>query len=496
MKRSSGILMHITSLPSPYGIGTFGKEAYEFIDFLHNAEQRYWQILPLGPTGYGDSPYQCFSAFAGNPYFIDFRILKDEGYLSEQDYINEDFGIDPSKVDYEKIYCKKFKILRKAYENSKYRNNEKIDLFREENKGWLEDYALYMALKNHFNLIAWQEWPYDIKLRDSQAMKYYSDMLKDEINYWIFLQYHFFKKWLDVKKYANERGIGIIGDIPMYVSEDSSDAWANGELFKLDKDKRPITVAGCPPDAFSQNGQLWGNPIYNWDYIASTGFQWWIERIKANFKLFDVIRIDHFRGFEAYWEVPYGHKTAVNGRWTKGPADTLFKAIKNELGEDVSIIAEDLGFLTDEVRAFRDAVKFPGMKVLEFAFNPYEESDYLPHNYHNNCVVYTGTHDNDTVNGWMENSGFKADVNHAVDYLKLNKEEGYNWGFIRGAWSSVAYLAIAQMQDFIGLGSEARMNTPSTLGGNWSWRVRDNQINEMLAQKIGALTRLYDRANK
>ncbi|QXM06385.1 4-alpha-glucanotransferase [Crassaminicella indica] len=489
--RSSGILMHITSLPSPYGIGTFGKEAYAFIDFLVKAGQKYWQLLPLGSTGYGDSPYQSFSAFAGNPYFIDLEFLEEDGLIKKEDYSHLDFGSDREKVDYEKIFNEKMPVLRKAFENGKQKYNEEVKNFREENKDWIDDYALYMAVKAEFNLKPWQEWDEDIKLRKEEALEHYKEILKDEIDYWVFLQFLFFKQWIDLKQYANKKGINIIGDIPIYVAEDSADTWANSEIFLLDEEKKAIKVAGCPPDAFSEIGQLWGNPIYRWDYLEETGYKWWINRIRGSMKLYDVLRIDHFRGFESFWEVDYGEKTAVNGKWVKGPGIKLFNAIKEALG-DIDIIAEDLGFLTKDVVDFREATGYPGMKVLQFAFDTREESDYLPHNYDKNCVVYTGTHDNDTVCGWFENTK-KSDVDFAIKYLNLNEEEGYNWGFIRGAWSSVGILAVAQLQDFLGLGSEARMNIPSTIGGNWQWRVKKELLTDELARKIYDITKLYGR---
>jgi 4-alpha-glucanotransferase len=489
--RSSGILMHIASLPSPYGIGTFGKEAYEFVDFLVEAGQSYWQILPIGPTGAGDSPYQSFSTFAGNPYFIDLDLLKEEGILTKEEYENADFGNDPEKVDYEKMFNNKMPILRIAFQNSKGKYKDELKNFRFENKAWLEDYALYMAVKSEFDLKSWQEWDTDIKLRKKTALEHYKEELKNEIDYWVFLQYIFFKQWAALKNYANINGIKIIGDIPIYVAEDSADTWANSEVFMLDEEKRPIVVSGCPPDAFSATGQLWGNPIYNWSHLEKTHYKWWIERIKGNINLYDVTRIDHFRGFESFWQIPYGEPTAVNGKWVKGPGIKLFNAVKEVLGE-VDIIAEDLGYLTQEVIDFRDASGYPGMKVLEFAFDTREESDYLPHNYEKNCIVYTGTHDNDTVMGWFENTQ-KSDTDFAKRYLKLNKKEGYNWGFIRGALSSVGNLAIAQMQDYLGLGSEARMNIPSTLGGNWLWRVKREYLSHKLAKKINKITKLYGR---
>ncbi|SHJ72694.1 4-alpha-glucanotransferase [Paramaledivibacter caminithermalis] len=491
IERGSGILLHITSLPSPYGIGTFGKEAYEFVDFLEKAGQKYWQILPLGTTGYGDSPYQSFSSYAGNPYFIDFDLLVEDGLLNKEDFQYIDFGDDEGKVDYGKIFNNKMAVLRCAYKNAKKRIKDKILMFKENNVDWIEEYSLYMTAKTRFDLKSWQKWDKDIKQRKLEAIKYYKENYEDEINFWVYLQYEFFKQWKNLKKYANGRGIKIIGDIPIYVAEDSADVWANKQLFLLNDEYKPIKVAGCPPDAFSKTGQLWGNPIYDWNVMEEQGFEWWIKRIKANSKLYDITRIDHFRGFESYWEVPYGDETAINGRWVKGPGIKLFDAIKDALG-DIDIIAEDLGFLTEEVINFRKKTGFPGMKVLQFAFDAREESDYLPHNYEKNCVVYTGTHDNDTVNGWFKNAN-PDDVEHAIRYLNLNKEEGYNWGFIRGAWSSVANIAIAQMQDFLGLGSEARMNTPSTLGGNWLWRVKKHELDYKLAERIYKMTKLYGR---
>lgn len=489
--RNSGILFHITSIPSPHGIGTFGKEAYEFVDFLEKAGQKYWQILPIGPTSLGDSPYMSFSSFAGNPYFIDFDILNEKGLISKGDYINKDFGDNIEEVDYEKIFYKKTKILRKAYNKAKEKYKDEIARFKKENKEWLDDYSLYMALKTQFDLKSWQEWDEDIKLRKEAELEYYKEKLKDEIDYWVFLQYEFFDEWNKLKKYANDKDIKIIGDIPIYVAADSADTWANSDIFLLDNRNIPIRVAGCPPDAFSDTGQLWGNPLYDWGELEKRSFDWWIKRIKGNIKLYDMIRIDHFRGFESFWSVPFDDKTALNGKWVKGPGMKLFDALKKELG-DTHIIAEDLGYLTKETIKLREDSGYPGMKVLQFAFDAREESDYLPHNYNKYSVVYTGTHDNDTINGWFLNAA-KVDVKLAIDYLKLTKEEGYNWGFIRGAWSSVSNLAIAQMQDFLDLGTWARMNIPSTLGENWKWRIKKENLTNNLADKIKDMTKLYGR---
>ena len=491
IKRSSGILMHITSLPGSYGIGTFGKEAYEFVDFLQKSGQKNWQILPLGSTGYGDSPYQSFSAFAGNPYFIDLELLLKEGILDEEYYENIDFGRDEERIDFEKVFRLKMAVLKIAYEVGKDKFKEEIGKFKEENKDWLEDYALYMAIKGLFDLKSWQEWPEDIRLRKAEAISYYGKKLEDEMNYWIFLQYLFLKQWKNLKNYANGKGIQIIGDIPIYVAEDSADAWANSKIFLFDEEKKPIKVAGCPPDFFSPTGQLWGNPLYRWDLLEETGFDWWIKRIEESIKLYDILRIDHFRGFESYWAIPHGEKTAVNGSWAKGPGMKLFNAIEASLGT-LDIIAEDLGFLTRDAIDFRVETSYPGMKVLQFAFDSSHDSDYLPHKHDKNCVVYTGTHDNDTVYGWFEHSP-KKEVDFAIKYLKLTEDEGYNWGFIRGAWSSTANLAMAQLQDFLGLGSMGRMNIPSTMGGNWLWRVKKEDLTDELAAKIYDMTKLYGR---
>ena len=495
-KRSSGILMHISSLHGSFGIGSMGKESYEFVDFLVSAGQKYWQILPLGHTSYGDSPYQCFSAFAGNPHFIDFEILRDEGLLEEEDYNDKNFGNDPERVDYGLIFELRNGILKKAYENFKNKNLKeyqefKYKRFKEENKFWLEDYSSYMAIKEHFGLVSWQEWDEDIKNREEKALKRYKEELKDEIEYYNFIQFIFFKQWNELKEYANYNGVEIIGDIPIYVAEDSADMWSNPKMFKVDENNTPKFVAGCPPDAFAVTGQLWGNPIYDWDAMDKNGYKWWILRMRESLKLYDMVRIDHFRGFESYWQVPYGDETAENGEWVKGPGIKLFSAIKDALG-DVNIIAEDLGFMTDEVIEFRNETGFPGMKVLQFGFGGEDSTD-LPHNYVNNSVAYTGTHDNDTVLGWFKNNTSKKEIKKAKEYLSLNEEDGISFGFIRGIWRSVSFLSIATMQDLLGLGSEARMNIPSTLGGNWEWRIRSGQLTNDLAKKIYDLTKLYGR---
>jgi len=488
MERGSGIIMHITSLPNKYGIGSFGKEAFNFVDFLKNAGQKYWQVLPLGPTGYGDSPYQCFSAFAGNPYFIGLDLLVKDGLLSLEDIENIDLGKEKERVDYYKIFKNKMEILKKAYKN----NKESLEEFKLENKNWIEDYGLFMALKTKFNLKAWYTWDKNIRFREKEAMDKYKKELEDEIGYWIFLQYVFHKQWSSLKEYANSNGIKIIGDIPIYVAGDSCDVWADHKMFLLDEERVPLRVAGCPPDYFSETGQLWGNPLYDWEYLDKNNYIWWINRIKTSLKLYDLVRIDHFRGFEAFWSIPYGDETAINGEWVKGPGVRLFNKIKEELGE-VNIIAEDLGLLTQEVIDFLKETGFPGMKVLQFAFSRDYESQYVPHNHIKNCVVYTGTHDNDTFLGWFQDEKNKGDVEYAKEYLKLSEEEGYNWGFIRGAWSSVAALAMAPLQDFLGLDNNYRMNRPSIAENNWTWRAGEEQLNEDLEHKIKKLTELYRR---
>lgn len=494
-ERSSGILFHPTSLPGKYGIGTLGKEAYAFIDFLKKSRQKLWQIFPLGPTGYGDSPYQSFSSFAGNPYLIDFDLLIEAHLLSEEDLRDVFFGDNEEYIDYGAIYNQKYPLLRKAYENFKSSDNhemrENFEHFKRENASWLNDYSLYISLKNHFNGLPWNEWAHDIKNREHGAMEHYKNELADDIEYHNFIQFLFFKQWGDVKRYANENGIKIIGDIPIFVAADSSDAWANPEIFLFDEERKPVKVAGVPPDYFSATGQLWGNPLYNWQKLKETNYSWWVERVRANLSTCDIIRIDHFRGFEAYWAVPYGDDTAINGQWEPGPGIDLFNAIKSQLGE-LPIIAEDLGLMTQGVIDLREATGFPGMKILGFAFDSGEENDYLPHTYTKNCVVYTGTHDNDTLIGWFQKAK-EEDRQFARDYLNSRSDDEIHWDAIRGAWSSVANMAISPVQDFLGLGSEARINTPGVAAGNWQWRLRHEVLTDELAERIAKLTRVYSR---
>lgn len=488
--RKAGILLHPSSLPGREGIGTLGNKCFEFIDFLSNSGQKLWQIFPLGPTGYGDSPYQCFSAFAGNPYLIDLEKLIQEGYLNYEDLDNVDFGDNASRIDYGKIYNNKLPLLRKSFSKFDVNNNEFI-YFINENNYWLDNYALFSALKKHFGGISWLEWDEKVKNRDEQELNKYREILKEEINYQKYLQYTFYKQWKEVKKYANNKGIEIIGDIPIFVSMDSADAWSNPEIFLFDKDRNPVKVAGVPPDYFSETGQLWGNPLFDWEELKKNNYSWWIDRVKANLSLYDIIRIDHFRGFESYWEINYGEKTAINGKWVKGPGIDLFNTIKEKLG-DINIIAEDLGTLTDEVIELKEKAGFPGMKILQFAFDEDPENDYLPHNYETNCVVYTGTHDNDTTNSWYFKLNDK-ERGEIRDYLNVNDDSYIVYSLIRLALRSVADISIIPMQDYLNLGEEARINTPGLASGNWQWRLNDGMLSDDLAKNIAHLTRIYGR---
>ena len=491
--RRSGILLPITSLPSKYGIGCFSKEAYQFVDFLKDSGQTYWQILPLGPTSFGDSPYQSFSTFAGNPYFIDLEMLIQNGLLTKDECDMVSFGDDIEAVDYGKIYENRFQLLKKAYKKADIEHNEKYLLFCEENIYWLDDYALYMSIKKLYNDKSWEFWGDDIRLRSESGLMHYRSLLKDEIEFYRFLQFMFFEQWNALKKYANNAGISIIGDIPIYVAFDSADAWAHPELFEFDHNHMPIAVAGCPPDGFYEDGQLWGNPIYDWEYHKKTDYAWWIQRFQACYQLYDVIRIDHFRGFDEYYSIEYGEETARNGKWVKGPGIALFESLKAKLG-NMHIIAEDLGFITDSVKALVAQSGFPNMKVLEFAFDSREIGNYLPFFYDKKCVVYTGTHDNDTVLGWYTSLN-PADKQMAIDFLSLTNyaEDEIAWQFIRLAMLSVADTCIIPLQDYLGLGSKARMNTPSTLGNNWKWRMTPNSIDKQLAKRIYKLTYLSAR---
>ncbi|MCK8823459.1 4-alpha-glucanotransferase [Fuchsiella alkaliacetigena] len=492
--RSSGILLHPTSLPGKYGIGSLGKEAYDFVDFLIISEQKLWQIFPLGPTGYGDSPYQCFSAFAGNPLLISLEELKKMGLLTSDDLENSpDFA--KGSVDYGAVIDFKYPLLRKAFiefnSSASSAGRAKFAQFCAREAEWLEDYALFMALKNHFGGQSWTEWEDKVKFRSPEALDYYRNELAEEIEWQKFMQYLFFQQWMELKAYANRNGVQIIGDIPIFVAFDSADAWARPELFQFDKHRQPLKVAGVPPDYFSATGQLWGNPLYDWEELKSEDYQWWIDRFSSLLELVDIIRLDHFRGFESYWAVPYGEETAINGTWEPGPGGEFFTQLEVELGE-LPIIAEDLGVITEEVEQLRDDFDLPGMKVLQFAFDSGEDNNYLPHNYPQNSVVYTGTHDNDTTLGWY-NSLPAGDREYVQQYLNFEGSEDICWQLLRAAWSSVAVMAIAPLQDLLALGSEARMNTPGITAGNWQWRYQASQLESGVGDKLRELTRIYHR---
>ena len=491
--RRNGMLLPIASLPSPYGIGGFSKEAYEFIDLLEETGQKLWQILPLGPTSYGDSPYQSFSTFAGNPYFIDLDTLAEKGWLTKEACEASDYGDNESYIDYGRIYNSRFVLLKQAFLNSDILSDEKFTEFCKANQHWLPDYALYMALKNQNDGKSWIEWEEEIRLRKPEAVECYKKELEEECNFYEFLQYEFHEQWTKVKEYAHKKGIQIVGDVPIYVAFDSADTWANPELFQLDEKNLPLGVAGCPPDAFSATGQLWGNPLYNWAYHKKTGYDWWLKRIAYCFDLYDIVRIDHFRGFDEYYSIPYGDETAVNGHWEKGPGMDLFDTVKEKLGE-LDIIAEDLGFLTESVFQLLKDSGYPGMKVLQFAFDPSEDSDYLTYKYQRNCVVYTGTHDNDTTAGWFEKLS-DGDREVALRYMNgfYTPKEEQHWDLIALAMRSTADTCIIPVQDFLGLGSEARINMPSTLGDNWKWRMTKGAFSEELKEKIRRMTKLYGR---
>lgn len=496
MNRAAGILLSVSSLPSRYGIGCFSESAYDFVDWLSGAGQRYWQILPLGPTGYGDSPYQSFSTFAGNPYFISLEALIKEGVLTKKECASADFGSDPEQIDYERLYKNRYPLLRKAYERSAISENPEYRQFLSENNWWLSDYALFMAVKDRFGGKPFTEWAEDIRLRWGNALDYYRRELYFDIEFQQYLQFTFYKQWKALKAYANSRGVRIIGDIPIYVAMDSADTWSHPELFQFGQDNVPVAVAGCPPDRFSDTGQLWGNPLYRWEYHQSTGFQWWIRRLEHCFRLYDVVRIDHFRGFDEYYSIPYGAESAVDGHWEKGPGMQLFSRMREVLG-DRQVIAEDLGLITDSVRRLVRETGFPGMKVLEFAFDAGDDDssgEYLPHNYTENCVAYTGTHDNDTLVGWF-GSASKADRKMARDYLcdHYTPDDLLYKSFIAAVMRSRAGLCVIPLQDYMGLDNGARMNLPSTVGENWKWRLKPGELTDALKKEVHTVTARYGR---
>ncbi|WP_027340404.1 4-alpha-glucanotransferase [Halonatronum saccharophilum] len=495
-KRQSGIFLHPTSLPGKYGIGSLGSEAYEFIDFLSKAKQKLWQICPLGPTGYGDSPYQCFSAFAGNPMLISLEKLVEEDLLKE-DELSLDEGFDKDKVEYGRVIDFKMPLLRKAYNRFKGLSDKgNFKEFCKENKEWLDNYALFRAVKSSFDERPWNEWDEDIKLREKEAVERYKEELSDEIEFRCFLQYIFFNQWAKVREYANDKGVKIVGDIPIFVAMDSADAWANPEVFYFDEDMRPTKVAGVPPDYFSETGQLWGNPLYNWDKLKETNYNWWVKRIEALLEVADIVRIDHFRGFAAYWAVPYGEKTAINGEWEKAPGMDLFKTIKDELGE-LPIIVEDLGVITDDVEELKNHFDFPGMQILQFGFDSEEHNNVPPNQFEtDNCVVYTGTHDNNTTVGWHEEDASESDKKDLEKYLEEYADKRYDsisWDMMELAWSSRAVIAITTMQDMLSLGSEARFNVPGVLGDNWDWKYREDDLEGKLAEDLKEMTQRNNR---
>ena len=489
--RTSGVLMHLSSLPSPYGIGTMGKEAYRFVDFLKKAGQTYWQMLPVGPTSYGDSPYQSFSGYAGNPYFIDLDLLVKEHLLKKQEILQFDWGKNEESVDYGLLYQNRFQVLKIASDRLIQKKSRAFADFCREQKGWLDDYALFMAEKDAHHGKSWMEWENPLRFREEKAIREAKKTYAEEITFYKVVQFLFFRQWKELKAYANKNGIGIIGDVPIYVASDSADVWTEPELFMLDKNLQMTKVAGCPPDAFSATGQRWGNPLYRWDVMKKKEYDWWIRRVQGLSERYDIVRIDHFRAFDSYYAIPAKDQTAENGKWMKGPGIQLFRVLEKKLGK-LNIIVEDLGYLTPSVMELVKKTGFPGMKVLQFAFDTREDGDYLPHNYPSYCVVYTGTHDNDTINGWMK-SAPKESVKNAKEYLNLTEEEGYHWGMMRGAWSSVGETVIVTMQDLLGIGGEGRMNVPSTLGTNWKWRAKAGSINASLAKKMAKQMQLFGR---
>jgi 4-alpha-glucanotransferase len=488
MRRGSGILLSISSLPGPYGIGTMGQGARDFVDRLARSGQTYWQILPISPTGFGDSPYQSFSAFAGNPYFIDFKDLFEDNLLPADglDLCAALFKPDSGAVDYEAQFEHKHRILQMAFRSCGARVWDEVRDFAQRHAGWLMDYALFMALKTAYDLKPYWEWPEELAGRDRRALDAAAQQLKKQVDYHIFVQYLFFRQWEALRRYANERGIRIIGDMPIYIAADSADAWANRDM--LDKNRRG---AGCPPDYFSPTGQLWGNPVYDWEALKETGYAWWVCRVAHQISLFDYLRVDHFRGFESYYVIPEGADTAQEGQWVRGPGIDFFRHLERELGP-LPLIAEDLGYLTPEVSRLLEETGYPGLKVLQFAFDPGGESVYLPHRYSHNCVVYTGTHDNDTTQGWYAKLG-DAEKAFLDEYIGGVQPERIHWQLIRLAMGSVADACIIPMQDVLGLPGEARMNTPQTAQGNWRWRLKEGQFDEETAHVLARLTALFGR---
>lgn len=491
MTRGSGILMHISSLPSKYGIGTLGTVAYEFIDFLEKSKQKYWQVLPVSPTGYGDSPYQSYSTFAGNPYLIDLELLSKNGNLNPSEYQNTFWGNSPDRVDYEALFNNRFNVLKSAFYAD--RNDIKNELleFRSKEAHWIENYALFMALKDENGGLPYWEWDDSIRFCEESSINSARERLFEEIELWIYIQYRFFEQWRALKEYANSKGIKIIGDIPIYVARDSVDAWANGKILCLDKSKNPIAVAGCPPDYFTPKGQLWGNPVYDWDYLKSTNYEWWFARIKASLSLFDIVRIDHFRAFSRYYAIPFGDSDALSGKWINGPDREFFDALNQEIGDNPPIIAEDLGHIDDSARELLKYTKFPGMKVLQFAFDSDNKNEYLPHNHIKNCVAYIGNHDNEPLLSWYD--GLEPHIKSYIDkYIRTNNN--IREAMLKTLMSSVADTVIMTMQDILGLSHGSRMNLPGNPSGNWQWRLSSiSALTDELADELAELTEIYDR---
>ena len=499
MTRNTGVLLSVTSLPSNYGIGCFDQAAYDFVDWLEKSGQKYWQILPLGASSHSsfDSPYQAYSAFAGNPYMISLDALIEEGVLTKEECDAVDFGSDPAHVDYELMSKNRLPLLHKAYERSDISKNPEFNAFCRDNSWWLDDYALFMAVKAFFGDANWASWPDDIRMHWGPALDYYRTKLYFDVEFHKYLQFKFAQQWFKLKQYANDKHIQIVGDIPIYVSPDGSDVWASPELFQLDKDNKPTGIAGCPPDSFSADGQVWGNPLYRWEHHAATGFHWWITRMWYSFKLYDVVRIDHFRGFDEYFSIPTGG-TAKDGHWEQGPGMALFDAIRNSLGEK-AVIAEDLGLMTDGVRQLVKDSGFPNMKVLQFAFDAADiggSNEYLPHNYGTNCVVYTGTHDNETISGWFTGLD-KVQKDHVRNYLDdpTTTIKHFYKKLISMAMRCTAKDCIVPVQDWLGLDNTARMNQPGTVNVNWSWRLTPGQVTDELGQEMLAVAKRYGRAN-
>ena len=492
IQRAAGLLLHPTSLPGPRGIGTLGAQARAWVDRLSAAGVRWWQILPLGPTGYGHSPYQCYSAFAGNPLLIDCEALADAGLLREDELASS--GSDTAKVDYPGVSSGSAAMLKAAF--GRFAPTPAYEKFCSEHAAWLEDYALFMALLEHFGFREWNAWPEAVRQREPEAIRHYADVLKAQTGYHRFVQFLFYDQWEALRSYANKKGVRILGDLPIYVAMNSADVWANPHFFQLDDALQPTRVAGVPPDYFSETGQRWGNPLFDWDALEKEGFSWWIARMKSSQELYDMVRIDHFRGFESYWSVPAEETTAVKGTWVKGPGHKLFDALRSALGKDLPIIAEDLGIITPDVEALRDYYDLPGMKVLQFAFGSDASNPYLPHNHTRNCVVYTGTHDNDTTNGWFyAEPPHEAERAHTLRYLNC-AWEAFHKTLNRTALASTAALAVLPLQDLLGLGSDARMNTPGTAQGNWRWRVTQQQLDEAPWDELKEMCELYGRTDK